>query len=61
MGVFSFFGSSETILLLSFLMAVVVVVVIGVVVVVMDFFNSIAFLLRVGQSVLTFEKSLACN
>lgn len=60
MGVFSFFGSSETILLLSFLMAVVVVVVIGVVVV-MDFFNSIAFLLRVGQSVLTFEKSLACN
>lgn len=37
-------------------MAVVVVVVVVVIV----FFKSIAFLLRVGQSALTFEKSLAC-
>lgn len=48
--------------MLSFLMAVgVVIAVVVVVVVVMVFFNSIAFLLRVGQSALTFEKSLACN
>lgn len=43
-------------------MAVVVVVVVVVMVLsTVVFFNSIAFLLRVGQSALTFEKSLACN
>lgn len=40
---------------------VVVAVVLVVVVVIVVFFNSIAFLLRVGQSALTFEKSLACK